>query len=430
MAEEMQSAGELEIIHRLFRCKTLPEILDTGRPLVGNPIMLTDLTHRILAVTDEPDLRDTEWESACANGGIPLGHTDIEGINRSYRQSLIEGRPILDCPPDGGIPTLRRALSSDGKIIGYLNSPRYNNDFSEENIGVFDFISDLCCLRMQKNLNYADTPENLLEFFISDLMEGRLTDEHLIAERFRFFHWNVKWPLQIISARYCDGDTAKLPFAIENIIGKLSASLSLPTIFRYGQDIKILVPVSEISDRESDFYAELKAILKEESLSAGVSRVFYNNVDFAEFNGQAVKALQLGMLLHPEAFLYLYEDYVIYHTLEMCAGHIDLMKLCHMSVITLAEYDRDHDTALLESLRIYLSCNQNIGEAASRLFIHRNTMNYRISKIHDLLGLDLSDTDIAFHILYSYHVLEYYSATVMLDREEQRKRDPFKKRKD
>jgi carbohydrate diacid regulator len=46
------------------------------------------------------------------------------------------------------------------------------------------------------------------------------------------------------------------------------------------------------------------------------------------------------------------------------------------------------DGELIKTLQIYISCNLNANETASQLIIHRNTLNYRLSKIHKLTGKD------------------------------------------
>lgn len=43
---------------------------------------------------------------------------------------------------------------------------------------------------------------------------------------------------------------------------------------------------------------------------------------------------------------------------------------------------------LARTLRVYLNCNQNANLTAEQLMIHRNTLNYRLSKIHQLTGKD------------------------------------------
>lgn len=43
---------------------------------------------------------------------------------------------------------------------------------------------------------------------------------------------------------------------------------------------------------------------------------------------------------------------------------------------------------LIKTLQVYLNCNLNANETANRLNIHRNTLNYRLSKIYKITGKD------------------------------------------
>jgi carbohydrate diacid regulator len=43
---------------------------------------------------------------------------------------------------------------------------------------------------------------------------------------------------------------------------------------------------------------------------------------------------------------------------------------------------------LLETLRTFFACNQSLNQAADALYIHKNTLQYRLKKIRDLTGLD------------------------------------------
>jgi carbohydrate diacid regulator len=43
---------------------------------------------------------------------------------------------------------------------------------------------------------------------------------------------------------------------------------------------------------------------------------------------------------------------------------------------------------LIKTLQVYLSCNLNANETARRLFIHRNTLNYRLNSVYKITGKD------------------------------------------
>jgi carbohydrate diacid regulator len=43
---------------------------------------------------------------------------------------------------------------------------------------------------------------------------------------------------------------------------------------------------------------------------------------------------------------------------------------------------------LLRTVKMFLDCNMNASEAAKAMYIHRNTMTYRLEKFQKLTGLD------------------------------------------
>lgn len=56
----------------------------------------------------------------------------------------------------------------------------------------------------------------------------------------------------------------------------------------------------------------------------------------------------------------------------------------------LAEYDARHNAELLSTLRSFLACDGSWTACASRLYVHVNTVRYRIGRIEALTGRDLS----------------------------------------
>jgi DNA-binding PucR family transcriptional regulator len=61
----------------------------------------------------------------------------------------------------------------------------------------------------------------------------------------------------------------------------------------------------------------------------------------------------------------------------------------------LEEQDRVRGSDLVRTLRTYFAAGTNASEAADRLFLHRNSMLYRLERIQKLTGLDLKDDRVA-----------------------------------
>jgi DNA-binding PucR family transcriptional regulator len=57
----------------------------------------------------------------------------------------------------------------------------------------------------------------------------------------------------------------------------------------------------------------------------------------------------------------------------------------------LVEHDRERRSDLVRTLRTYFASGANASEAADRMFLHRNSMLYRLERIQKLTGLDLKE---------------------------------------
>lgn len=158
---------------------------------------------------------------------------------------------------------------------------------------------------------------------------------------------------------------------------------------------------------------QIEEFLWENGLVAGVSQPGRELSMLAARNRQAMKAMEMGLLLRGDGPMYYYDSYSVYHSLELAAEQIDLRELCHAAVLKLEQYDRRHGTGLMGTLHAYLASGKNASEAAAVLYIHRNTLAKRLEKISDLIPVDLDDRETVFHLLFSFRVIEYYGATQM-----------------
>lgn len=57
------------------------------------------------------------------------------------------------------------------------------------------------------------------------------------------------------------------------------------------------------------------------------------------------------------------------------------------------DYDKEHDMDLLDTLKTYFRYNMNKKNTSIKLFIHVETLRYRLSRIEDITGYDTSDIE-------------------------------------
>ena len=71
----------------------------------------------------------------------------------------------------------------------------------------------------------------------------------------------------------------------------------------------------------------------------------------------------------------------------------ELQRFHDETVAPLVAYDEQYDTDLLLTLESFLEADGNVAKTAAKLFTHRHTIRYRLERVKELSGLDVSSTD-------------------------------------
>jgi hypothetical protein len=95
-------------------------------------------------------------------------------------------------------------------------------------------------------------------------------------------------------------------------------------------------------------------------------------------------------------------DHPVAHVDDM-AGRLTLMRLADLAsgepdllrgrASRLADYDREHRSDHVATLRAFLDANGDVRRAAQALLVHPNTLRYRLARLQEAVGLDLDDPD-------------------------------------
>lgn len=81
----------------------------------------------------------------------------------------------------------------------------------------------------------------------------------------------------------------------------------------------------------------------------------------------------------------------IYKYLFNSGNQAEIMNYCNDKLRKLEEYDHANGTYLEDTLVSYFMSGFSATKTADDLFIHRNSLKYRLQKIEDLLGIELDD---------------------------------------
>ncbi len=81
----------------------------------------------------------------------------------------------------------------------------------------------------------------------------------------------------------------------------------------------------------------------------------------------------------------------IYKYMFNSGNQAEILSYCNEKLRKLEEYDHANGTFLQDTLLAYYMNGFSVGKTAEALFIHRNSLQYRLNKIEELLGMERND---------------------------------------
>ncbi|HUA12674.1 MAG TPA: helix-turn-helix domain-containing protein [Solirubrobacteraceae bacterium] len=164
-----------------------------------------------------------------------------------------------------------------------------------------------------------------------------------------------------------------------------------------GAEVLVLVPTTEdaVAERAAEAVAgELGAAMTGFSFALGRSRVAADPADLVRASGEALLAANVAQGAGgagPLAF----EQTGAYRLLlsAMSENPGELERFYQETVEPLVAYDEQYETELVKTLETFLEADGNVAGTAQRLFTHRHTVYYRLERVRELSGLDVSSSD-------------------------------------
>ncbi|WP_026477539.1 PucR family transcriptional regulator [Alkaliphilus transvaalensis] len=121
-------------------------------------------------------------------------------------------------------------------------------------------------------------------------------------------------------------------------------------------------------------------------LFIGISTKFQDIRKLPEVLTAVRKSLEIGKSLVQKSRIILEEEMTLEKTL--LAIPKEERKKLYIEIYGKSGYD-EIDEVLQSTIEVFLKNNLNAAETAKNLYIHRNTLSYRLDRIHKILGLDL-----------------------------------------
>ncbi|MDR1213682.1 MAG: helix-turn-helix domain-containing protein [Propionibacteriaceae bacterium] len=138
----------------------------------------------------------------------------------------------------------------------------------------------------------------------------------------------------------------------------------------------------------TDRLERYRLVFHHNELVCGVSMDFADFMEAREFYSQALAAVERCSPDDAHYPLAFYADHLTEHMTQVFAEFADPRCYALPYVRLLADYDDAHEGHLLDTLYTYLTHDRSHEACTEKLFIHKSTLKYRLSKIRQIVGDD------------------------------------------
>ena len=179
--------------------------------------------------------------------------------------------------------------------------------------------------------------------------------------------------------------------------------------FYNGKQLLSLIPISHNESQNlktiaSGIIATLLAASPDVTVYIGAGEAKNSVSDFKESVDESIEIIRVMKLFGHSNCIKTFDEMLSHLLVYHLKDHILADKLCHKTFDVLSEYDKTHNCNLIDVLHEYIHSNCNISQTTNKLFLHRNTVIYRLKKIEELTGLSLNQPDSIFQLMLAFYL--------------------------
>lgn len=402
----MAEATVLAQLCQLSHATSLQQICDLTYEIMGNPVFVSDISHTMLAYTKCVEIDDPYWKKNVVEAQLERNTiSQAREVNIIHEKSAVTYMPVIVTDGQLSYPRIIKALTSGGQPVGVMVLTAYLNPLGPEDLELMELISSFTVSLLVKEHHHIITSERSVANYFIKLLDGAKDSSEHVQKRLEVLGYTCRPSTYVLSI--CP-DEQTMQDDSEDLKLILSEFAQLPHchVFLYNSSLVCIYGSDvDVSDWEEQA-PELTALLRRWEMTAGVSRRVSGMERLKDFYVQAQETLSVGHRLKRQFRYYLYDNLSSFLLFQRLPNE-ELSLYCHQKIQELGEYDRAHNTELCATLQVYLEQTKSLVRTAEILYVHRNTVRYRINKCEELLGTKLEDGNEIFSYILSLRLLEY-----------------------
>lgn len=394
-AQELATADELALVNERLRGTvealqrsmeiharlTSVAVSDEGRDGIARAVH--ELTGLPVAIEDRyGNLR--AW--AGPNRPDPYPKDPAPRREALLRRAQAAGRPIRE----GG--TLVALAHPQGDVLGVICLVDPGGSAGEHEVMALEHGATILAMELARVRSLAESELRIRRDLVDELLTG--TDEESALARATALGYDLQRPHRVVvvegQGRAKDNDAlfqAVRHAAREEPAGTLLVARGAQVIL--------------LADHEADWESLRQSVIRD--LGGGTARITVGEqcsdvADFPRSYRQARLAMHLLQTAEWDDRAVRFDDLGVYRLLIGNDSLDEVERFVERWIGPLLAYDTQRSADLVRTLTHYLDRGGNYEATAAALIVHRNTLKYRLQRIRQITGQDLSDPETCFNL--------------------------------
>jgi len=389
-------------LRELTAKRDFQKVIDSCWPILNNPVLLLNGNRQLLALSRQynPDEMDDEWRYL-----ERYGYSSVSAVRTWLKSDQISltkpGITRYKAPKEVGFDGVTCGIFADGSYVGRINILEKDRRINAGDCQILEIISDVLRDALALTAAASNNSENI--YIVTSLLMGRHVEREIMTLQLSYRRWYVhdRYRLYLLSLR--DVEFQNEPSLLQMLAQTMQRQLMECIVTVYENKLVVLHNLSRTKDWTPDDFLNRIAHTSHfrYAISLPTEGIFRCNALYK----QAEYALNTGILSSGEEVRFPFYGMALDYILES-SSLTDCAQAAHPDIITLWKAKWEHDDGMFLTMKEYLNNDRSLVGTAQALFIHRNTLVYRLKKLEDIISADLNDLYTRDYMKLSIRILE------------------------
>ncbi|MGG5252580.1 PucR family transcriptional regulator [Neobacillus sp. SM06] len=378
----------------------LEEFADLISQVLHCPITIEDANHRLLAYSTHDERTDPARISTIISRRVPE-----KVINQLWKEGIIpalnQSKKPIRIKNMNEIGLGRRVAISiwlQDEVIGYIWALEIDKILTEQELGLLIKAADSVKNKLLQLQTHKKKKEERFQEFFWQLLTGHVKRKEEMIEHFQLLQITPQNYFSILVFHFQQTISSKQEQNLSYFF-KTSSRLEI-LLYTIDHDKLILLVSASSKDKLlaalDQFIKKFKCQMKERF---GISKLepAYSNIyeDYQKIKKAYQEALTVltikGKFPFETVSIDSYQKLGIYQYFDLLLEKRKRENYENVSIKMLHEYDKKHQSNLVETLEVFLTNDTNMNDTAKELNVHTNTLIYRLKRISEIAGINLKN---------------------------------------